>query len=70
MMFVHVTASLESKSVANCDTNLILSTMPTVSVDKEDLWERLGQKFCTRMLFVVFRHHLDLTPSRNSIRRI
>ena len=29
--------------------------MPTVSVDKEDLWERLEQKFCTQILFIVFR---------------
>ena len=44
--------------------------MPTVSVDKEDLWERLGQKFSTQMLFIVFRDHLDLALSRNSIGRI
>jgi len=66
------TGSLDSaESVANRRaTNLISSTMPTVSVDKEDLWERLGQKFCTQMLFIVFRDHLDLALSRNSIGRI
>jgi len=31
--------------------------MPTVSVDKEDLWERLGQKFCTQCHPCLFRDH-------------
>jgi hypothetical protein len=34
--------------------------MPTVSVDKEDLWERLERKYCMyAMLLMVFRHRLD-----------
>jgi hypothetical protein len=43
--------------------------MPTVSVDKEDLWERLEQKFCTQILFIVFRHHLDSALSHQQHRK-